>query len=258
MTWRVAKSLDKLLAQLNAYYPRRSKVSDGGIGDAAHSTRDSDHNPWVKDGATGIVTARDYTHDPAAGLDCEELYQALVASRDPRIKYVIWNRTITSGAGETQPWKRRPYSGSNAHTKHLHLSVRPERSRYDDVAPWAIEVPAAKPASVPAPAPAAAPKEATVLQNYPLTGNGTVTLACPVGKASAVLARAWFSAIGRGTVRVYEQTDTAGIRDWTWPLTEAKGLAQRKVTPITDGATRLVVQYDFPDGGTLVLEGVPK
>ena len=38
--WRIAKSLDTLLAQLNALAPHRSKLSDGSIGDAAHATRD--------------------------------------------------------------------------------------------------------------------------------------------------------------------------------------------------------------------------
>lgn len=138
MAWRVARSLDRLLAQLNAAYPNRSKVSDGAIGDAAHASRTSDHNPWVLDGSMGIVTARDYTHHPASGMDCEKLYQALVASRDPRIKYIIWNRTITSGSGQTQPWVRRPYSGTNAHTQHLHLSVQPTKVLYDDSRDWAV------------------------------------------------------------------------------------------------------------------------
>ena len=59
-------------------------------------------------------------------------------------------------------------------------------------------------------------------------------------------------------MRVFEQTDTAGIRDWKWDLAAANGLAERKIAQVTDGATRLVVQYDFPVGGTLVLEGVAK
>ena len=37
MTWRVAKSLDVLLGQINAKFPDRDKSSDGGIGDEAHA-----------------------------------------------------------------------------------------------------------------------------------------------------------------------------------------------------------------------------
>ena len=118
--WRIAKSLDTLLAQLNALAPHRSKLSDGSIGDAAHATRDSDHNPWY---GPGIVTARDYTHDPANGLDCQKLANALVAAKDPRIKYVIWNRQIVDSRANQRPWVWLPYAGSNPHNKHLHLSV---------------------------------------------------------------------------------------------------------------------------------------
>ena len=66
MAWRVAQSLIRLRDQINLAAPTRSKASDGTIGDAAHATRDSDHNPWVKEGALGIVTAMDITHAPRA------------------------------------------------------------------------------------------------------------------------------------------------------------------------------------------------
>lgn len=133
--WRVARSLNTLLDQLNAASPHRSKASDGSIGDAAHASRSSDHNPWFVLAGERLVTARDYTHDPANGMDCEALYQALVRSRDPRIKYIIWNKTITSGDGETKPWQRRAYFGSNSHTKHLHLSVQDD-ARCDQGHAW--------------------------------------------------------------------------------------------------------------------------
>ncbi|MFD6072821.1 hypothetical protein [Amycolatopsis lurida] len=115
MAWYVAKSLEVLRGQLNRLAPRRSTVSDGSIGDAAHSSRTSDHNPT----SAGQVCARDFTHDPAGGLDCHWLARVLVASGDSRIKYVIWDYRIwTPGVG----WKA--YSGVNPHTKHLHLSVK--------------------------------------------------------------------------------------------------------------------------------------
>ncbi|RSN65408.1 hypothetical protein DMH01_03255 [Amycolatopsis sp. WAC 04182] len=115
MAWYVAKSLEVLRGQLNTMAPRRSTVSDGSIGDAAHSSRTSDHNPT----SSGQVCARDFTHDPGGGLDCHWLARVLVASGDSRIKYVIWDRRIwTPGVG----WKA--YSGSNPHTQHLHLSVK--------------------------------------------------------------------------------------------------------------------------------------
>ena len=133
MTWRVAGGLDVLLRELDAAAPKRSRVSDGSIGDAAHASGDSDHNPWVKDGATGVVTARDFTHDPAHGADMHGFSDALRASRDSRIKYIVWNRRIMSST--IAPWTWRPYLGSNPHTSHLHLSVQPSKYLYDSTRP---------------------------------------------------------------------------------------------------------------------------
>lgn len=138
VAWRVAKSLDVLLAQFNAACPNRSKLSDGSIGDAAHQTRDSDHNPWVDipGEAQNAVTARDFTHDPAHGMDIDEITDQLEASRDPRIKYVIANRLIMSGAGGPSPWIWRDYYGPNPHTKHFHLSVVAVPALFDSTEPW--------------------------------------------------------------------------------------------------------------------------
>src|SRR5688572_10906117 len=100
-------------------WPNRSRASDGTIGDPAHASRRSDHNPDSR----GVVLAFDITHDPAHGVDCERLYAHLVRVRDPRVKYVIWRRGITSGNRGPAPWVRRDYTGSNPHDRHLHVSV---------------------------------------------------------------------------------------------------------------------------------------
>jgi hypothetical protein len=136
MAWRTAQSLVRLREQINQKAPRRSKASDGTIGDAAHATRNSDHNPWVSDGAIGVVTALDITHDPGGGCDAEQIVQALINSRDARIKYIIWNRHIISS--QVQPWVWRNYAGSNPHTRHFHLSVKSEKANYDSVVTWQI------------------------------------------------------------------------------------------------------------------------
>jgi GH24 family phage-related lysozyme (muramidase) len=149
MPWRVAKSLDVLLSQVDRIAPERSKAADGSIGDAAHAARNSDHNPWVKDGAVGVVTARDFTHDPAGGFDAYAFAEALRAGRDDRIKYVISNRRIFSGAGQDHPaWQWRLYSGKNPHNHHTHVSVKPVKALYDSEAPWAIALPAAPEAAI--------------------------------------------------------------------------------------------------------------
>lgn len=133
MTWRLAKSLETLRAQINAAAPARSKTADGSIGDSAHASRSSDHNPHVRDGKVGVVTAIDITHDPRHGVDCDSIAAALMGSRDCRIKYIIWNKRIWN-PDVAPEW--RTYAGSNPHSKHLHLSVRADRASYDNTGPW--------------------------------------------------------------------------------------------------------------------------
>lgn len=123
--YEIADSLLALRSQLDVAYPKRSRKSDGMIGDASHQSRDSDHNPWWVHKGQAYVTAADFTDD-ASAMSCFWLANQLRLSRDHRIKYVIWNKQIMSGAKGPDPWKLRPYSGSNPHTKHLHLSVLPE------------------------------------------------------------------------------------------------------------------------------------
>lgn len=140
MTWRLAKSLETLRAQINTMFPSRAKASDGTIGDAAHASRDSDHNPWVKDGAMGVVTALDITCDAGDGADTEALAETLRLQRDPRIKYVIYDKRIFSAcpAHGKPAWTWRRYTGRNPHTKHFHVSVQPVKSLYDSTVPWKL------------------------------------------------------------------------------------------------------------------------
>ncbi|MGZ3140788.1 hypothetical protein ACVDFE_02045 [Lentzea chajnantorensis] len=138
--WRVARSLDKLLAQLNTLAPNRSRASDGSIGDDAHRAQGSasDHNPWFVLASQPLVTARDFTHDPAGGLDCDRLAAALIASRDPRIKYLIWRgRLMDSRAVAGNGYRPWTWQQSSGHHQHLHLSVMATASA-DDTRPWAL------------------------------------------------------------------------------------------------------------------------
>lgn len=139
MTWRLAHSLETLRDEVNRRWPHRSTVSDGTIGDAAHASRSrsSDHNPWVKDGTMGVVTAIDLTDD---GDIAEIIVATLVKRRDPRVKYLIHNRRIWRSYAKPgiPAWTPAPYDGLNAHLKHVHVSVLPERARYDSTASWGL------------------------------------------------------------------------------------------------------------------------
>lgn len=134
MSWRVSKALLALKAEVEAAHPGRVTVSDGTIGDPAHSARVSDHNP----DANGIVHAWDVTvwDGPDAGTEddvANPLAEFLRAKRDPRTKYVIHRgRMFRSYDKPGIPaWTWSPYTGPNGHFHHVHVSVYG-----DDGAPW--------------------------------------------------------------------------------------------------------------------------
>lgn len=140
--WRIAKALGAtatagLLGEINARAPKRSKASDGGIGDPAHSARSSDHNPCD---CCRVVCARDFTHDPPGGFDSyvfAEWLRERVLAGETRVKYCISNGRIFSGHGQAHEaglW--RSYSGKNKHAHHVHVSLRHGASFFDDPAPW--------------------------------------------------------------------------------------------------------------------------
>lgn len=145
MAWILAPALEKLRLQINTLFPSRDKSSDGSIGDTAHASRGSDHNPWVKDGRLGIVTAIDITHDPGT-LDAHRLAEALRKSADPRLKYIISSGRIASA--EIASFKWRPYHGSNPHNHHIHISVKSDKALWSNTYAWDF-VYSAAPASPP-------------------------------------------------------------------------------------------------------------
>jgi len=109
-----------VLRQATALRPKRKKASDGLLPSKAHVHQNpkSDHNSGF---------AVDITHDPVNGIDCVVAFENLKA--DPRVKYIIFNSKIWSvNNGDSR------YTGSNKHTKHLHISIK-ETCGYD-TSPW--------------------------------------------------------------------------------------------------------------------------
>lgn len=136
MSWRLATALVNLRNEVNARWPKRDKASDGTIGDAAHASRTSDHNPWVKDrNGVGVVRAVDIDKDGINAAWLAEHVRQLGANGDPRLRnggYVIFNRRITNP--DFRAW--RAYTGSNPHTKHVHISFSTDH--YDNGGGWGI------------------------------------------------------------------------------------------------------------------------
>jgi len=124
---KVAKSASpaalSMLRQATALAPLRKKASDGLLPSTAHLalSPNSDHN-------TGLAV--DLTHDPKNGIDCSDIFQRL--KEDNRVSYLIFNGKIWSRQNAKQG--DRKYTGQNPHTKHLHVSIRPEYA--GDTSPW--------------------------------------------------------------------------------------------------------------------------
>jgi len=113
MSYYLAPSLVRLRAQINAKWPKRDTSSDGWIGDPSHAARVSDHNPDYSNG--GVVRAIDVDID---GIDVNKLMKVL--KKDSRVNYFIYNHSIY-GASQ---FAKRAYNGANAHTKHIHISIK--------------------------------------------------------------------------------------------------------------------------------------
>ncbi|AUX43821.1 uncharacterized protein SOCE26_052760 [Sorangium cellulosum] len=125
-----AASIRQLLRQVDERWPRRSRASDGVMGDAAHQATPSDHNQG---------NAVDISLDKESGPDLDALADALLG--DPRTAYVIWNRRIANRRIQGGAWRPYDAPGKNPHTRHLHLSIVPEAR--DDVRPWTLPAAAA-------------------------------------------------------------------------------------------------------------------
>ncbi len=122
---------DTLRGQVNKRWPKRDKASDGWIGDASHQASPSDHNPcWSCTGDRyGVVRAIDLDRDldPADRTAMERLASQLrryAQDREDndRLAYIIFDGAIAS---ETYGWRWRPYSGTNPHDHHMHVSFHP-------------------------------------------------------------------------------------------------------------------------------------
>ena len=141
-TWRPAKSLDTLLAETDALFPKRDHASDGSIGDPAHANRKSDHNPAPLPKSAQppkrVVRARDYDRDGMdAGFFVEHL-RKLGAAGDSRLNpggYIIFAGRIVGGM---TGWKWRRYTGQNRHDHHVHVSVSTRIAGYDKTSSWGL------------------------------------------------------------------------------------------------------------------------
>lgn len=143
MSYYLSKAGERLRAQIAAAYPDKDTASDGWIGDSSHqASQTSDHNPdWS---AGGVVRAIDVDSNLEGGASIAEgqvLADAIIrAARegDKRLSYVIFNRKIASGTYAATFWTWRPYTGSDPHTNHLHVSFTPAGDK--DGSPFDLKI----------------------------------------------------------------------------------------------------------------------
>jgi len=146
--WVLVPSLVALRNAFNAVNPNRDKSSDGSIGDPAHASSSSDHNP-DETGNVPIDDA-DSTNEVHAidvddtgpwpdGFSMMKAVRQLVTDHrsgaENRLRYIIYERTIWSASWG---WTASAYDGSNPHDKHAHFSASYNSARERDTSPWNI------------------------------------------------------------------------------------------------------------------------
>lgn len=114
----------QLRKQIDQRWPRRDRRSDGWIGDAAHQSRRSDHNPDARGWVHAIDIDADLDKDdPHAAQRLADQIVAYARSGLPgsdRIKYVVFNDRIASGTYKDTWWKWR--GSGYGHRHHIHVS----------------------------------------------------------------------------------------------------------------------------------------
>jgi len=120
----LCKAGQQLREQIDDSFPDRDRKSDGWIGDAAHASRPSDHNP---DPINGYVRAIDVDKDldtrPSTGAYLADQIRSCAKSGEKRISYVIYAGKIASAK---KSWSWRSYDGINRHDHHIHISFTKE------------------------------------------------------------------------------------------------------------------------------------
>jgi hypothetical protein len=131
MAWVVVPPLDALRDQLNAIAPNRDKTTDGSIGNQAHASGRSSHNPdrsgrpeHADGDSVDEVRARDFDKDlRTPGLTMAMVVRHLVlGARSGRfwwLRYIIFDKIIYH---RSTGFQARAYTGSNTHQEHAHVN----------------------------------------------------------------------------------------------------------------------------------------
>jgi hypothetical protein len=146
-SWILVPCLVSLRDEFTVLAPARDRSSDGSIGDDAHASSSSDHNP-DETGATPSEDADSRNEVHAIDVDADlrkpgwsmaKAVEVIVTrhrdGRDNRLQNVIYNRRIWS---RSWGWTARTYTGSNPHDKHAHFSSRYTTAQESDTRSWGL------------------------------------------------------------------------------------------------------------------------
>lgn len=124
--WYLNAFLTSWRAHVKSKYPKRTTLSDGTIGDAAHQANNSEHNP----DSDGSVDAWDCdvnllaTSNPT-GSNAEVLaMRGLIAEFQKQTQAQLWIFKRQIANRDVSNWKVRPYTGASAHDHHCHFQSR--------------------------------------------------------------------------------------------------------------------------------------
>lgn len=136
--WKPVAGITVLRDQVNKRFPRRDKRSDGIVGDSAHASRPSDHNPDSR----GYVHALDLDEDFGGKGDNMRFANELIeyarsgSNGAERLKYVVYEDKVASGTHANEFWVWR--GSGYGHTHHIHVSFT--KVGEDDKAPFKLPI----------------------------------------------------------------------------------------------------------------------
>ncbi len=128
MGWYLNKFLTTWRAAVSEEYPKRSRRSDGTLGDARHAASVSEHNPdrdgsvdaWDMD--VNLLGSKDSDGNAAE----DEAIEALKAEFQKQKGAQLWIHNGQIANKDLGHWRRRPYHGRNAHQHHVHWQSDPD------------------------------------------------------------------------------------------------------------------------------------
>lgn len=138
--WVRVKWINPLFEAVDTVAPNRQHGQDGTIGDLAHASGVSGHNPDDTAGVRAERTDADTIPEvrandvDARGVDMEAVVQAVLngpAAERNRLIYIIYNRRIWQ---KSNGWKEGRYTGDDPHDTHSHWSGDPASD--EDGRPW--------------------------------------------------------------------------------------------------------------------------